>query len=155
MYEFFSLKNLADLLWLALLLTLLFILWRNLRQFKRHISGWLTTAGHVSHFEWTKHGYLPWPKVQYTYEVDGVEHQGDALFLPEARHDFNARYAREVAYRIALAYEQSTSINVYYNPAQPEQSALDISYPNKINWFIGFMVFLLALHLSVMVWHWV
>lgn len=149
-----SIKNAADWLWLGLLLIMLLLLWHNKRQLRKKTTSWQHTLGRVNVFEWTHHGHLPWPKIEYTYEVDGVEYEGSAFFLPMARHDLNANYARQLAYRIAVAYDKDEPIDVYYNPVQPEQAVLDISHPAKLTLFIGFVIFLLALHLTVMVIHW-
>jgi len=154
MHGLFAWRNGADLLWLGLLGIMLLVLWRNKRQFQQKTRSWLTTAGQVSFFEWSSHGHLPWPKIQYTYEVDEVEYQGNTIYLSTARHNLNASYARQLAYRVALAYEQDEPIPVYYDPALPEQSALDISLPKKLNIFMVFIGFLLVLHLTVMVLRW-
>lgn len=145
---FFSSRGLLDLAWLLFLLLMLRHFWRD-RQLLRQARFWLITKGRISQFRWVRDGHRLWPKIEYVYRVFDHEFQGEYLFLDTSHNNPASNYARKVAYRAAMAYEHDQDIDVFYNPDNPEQSALDITMPRKLNLIIAFLSALIVLHLAI------
>lgn len=147
-----SWRSLLDLIWLIFLLYLLWHFWRD-RQFLTKAKSWLITKGRLSHFEWAQEGPRLWPKIQYKYQVFDKDYYGEYLFLDTSLNNPNSKYARQVAYRAALAYENDEDIDVFYNPNDPKQAVLDITIPRKLNFIIVLLASLIILHLAVVLIH--
>lgn len=145
-----SWQGLLDLVWLIFLLSMLRHFWRD-RQLLAQTKFWLITKGHITVFEWTREGHRLWPRVEYTYQVFDQDFQGEYLFLDTAHNNPNSKYARTVAYRAAIAYENDEEIDVFYNPNNPQQAVLDITMPRKLNIIIALLVMLIILHLVVVI----
>lgn len=143
-----SWRWILDLGWLVFLLFMLRHFWQD-RQVLAQANSWLKTKGRITFCEWSEVGHSIWPKIEYTYEVSEKELVGEYLFLDTAHNNPNSRYARRIAYKVALAFKQNAAIDVYYNPNKPEQSALDIGIPFKLNLILVFICALIVLHLSV------
>ncbi len=143
-------KWLLDLAWLIVLLLLLNHFWQ---QRRRLIAAqfWLITKARIIHCEWTKIGRSIWPKIEYTYTVCDQNCVGQYLFLDTTHNTPNSSYARRIAYKVAVAFRENKEMDVYYNPNHPEQSALDISIPTKLNVIIILVGMLLAFHLIFIV----
>ncbi|KTD62241.1 DUF3592 domain-containing protein [Legionella spiritensis] len=145
--------SILDVLWLCVLLLML----RHFRQERKAIKAsqeWLLTKGRITLFNWTRAGHRLWPKIEYRYEVNGREYTGEYLFLDTSHNSPHSRYARKVAYRVAMAYEKNEDIDVFYNPNDPGQAALDIAMPKKLTFIIGLLVFLIVLHLVIVGYRW-
>lgn len=125
-------RMVLDLGWLLFLLVLLIHFWRD-RQLLVQAKSWLKAKGRITLCEWTQVGPNLWPKIEYSYEVYGKELTGEYLFLDTAHNNPNSKYSRRIAYKAALAYKEDAEIDVYYNPNRPEQSALDVTMPIKLN----------------------
>ncbi|CEK09402.1 DUF3592 domain-containing protein [Legionella hackeliae] len=139
---------LLDLLWLAFLLALLLHFWQDRKNFLK-IQSWFLTKGRITQFLWTQEGYRLWPKIEYSYRVLDQDFQGERLF-PETMHiNLNSKYAREVAYRAALAYEKDVDIDIYYNPYNPQEAVLDITMPRKLTLIIILLTALILFHLVI------
>jgi len=54
---------------------------------------------------------------------------------------------------MAMAFKEETEIDVYYNPNNPEQSALDVTMPWKLNLIILLVGLFLALHVIIILLH--
>lgn len=121
-----------DLGWLTLLLLLFRHFWLD-RQALLKAQSWLKVKGHITACEWTTVGHSVWPKIEYSYQVYDNNLQGEYLFLDTAHNTPNSKYARQVAYKAAVAFKENAEIDVYYNPNHPEQSALDVTMPKKLN----------------------
>lgn len=127
---------------------MLWYFWRD-RQFLAQAKYWLITKGRITLFEWTQEGPRLWPKIQYTYQVFDKDFYGEYLFLDTAHNNPNSKYARNIAYRAAMAYEDDVDIDVFYNPNNPQQAVLDITIPRKLNLIIVLLLILIILHLVI------
>lgn len=143
---------LLDLLWLIFLLVLLRHFWRD-RQSLQQTKFWLITKGRITRFVWTREGHQLWPKIEYTYQVFDRDFIGEYLFLDTSHNNPNSKYARKVAYRAAIAFEKDEEIDIFYNPNNPEQAALDVTMPRKLNLIIILLVLLIIVHLGVVGYH--
>ncbi|PJE18364.1 DUF3592 domain-containing protein [Legionella drozanskii] len=124
--------------------------WRD-RTALAQARSWLITKGRITTFEWTRAGPRLWPRIQYTYQVFDQDFQGEYLFLDTAHNNPNSKYARRVAYKAAVAYEKDAEIDVFYNPNDPNQAALDITLPRKLNLIVALLIALVILHLVVVI----
>ncbi|PWY55718.1 hypothetical protein DGG96_10515 [Legionella qingyii] len=141
-----------DLGWLFFLLILLRHFWRD-RQVLMQAQSWLKVKGYITKCEWTKVGHSVWPKIEYTYQVDDKNLTGEYLFLDTARNNPNSKYSRGIAYKAAIAFQENTAIDIYYNPNDPEESALDVTMPIKLNIILILIGMLIVIHLGLMAWH--
>jgi hypothetical protein len=141
-----------DMGWLLFLLILLRHFWRE-RQMLIHAQSWVQVKGQITAYEWTKLGHSAWPKIEYSFLVQDQEMTGVCLFLDKAHNNPGSSYSRHIAYNVAVAFKEGTEVNVYYNPYDPEQSALDISVPRKLNIILIVMGVLIIIHLALMIWH--
>lgn len=140
-----------DLGWLLFLLILFRHFWRD-RQLLLQAQSWLKVKGQITACEWTKVGHSVWPKIEYTYQVNEQSLIGEYLFLDTAHNNPNSKYSRSVAYKAAVAFQENAEIEVYYNPNQPEQSALDVTIPSKLNIILILIGMLIVVHLGLIVW---
>lgn len=145
-----SWTGLLDILWLLFLIFTLMYFWRD-RNKLSETRNWLKTKGKVIQCEWTQEGHQIWPEIEYSYKVNEVDYIGEYLFLDTSHNNPNSAYARKIAYKAAMSYEKNQELDVYYNPLQPQQSALDITLPKKLNVVIGLLVLLILIHLTVIV----
>lgn len=141
-----------DLGWLVVLFIVLRHFWRD-RQTLLQAQSWLQVKGRITVCEWTKAGHSVWPKIEYSYQVHDKNLTGEYLFLDTAHNNPNSSYARRVAYKAAVAFKEDEEIDVYYNPNQPEQSALDVTMPKKLNVILILIGTLIVVHLGLIVWH--
>lgn len=142
-------KWLLDLGWLVFLLLLWRHFWRDRKELLQTQS-WLKTKGHVVRCEWVSEGKRLWPKIEYTYPVNEKDMVGEYLFLDTTHNNPNSAYSRQIAYQAAVAFKENKAIVVYYNPNQPEQSALDITLPAKLNLIIVLISLVIAFHLCLL-----
>jgi len=140
-----------DLGWLAVLLLLLKHFWRD-RRALRDAQYWLKAKGHITSCELTQSGNRVWPKIEYTYQVYDKDLIGEYLFLDTAHNNPSSKYSRSVAYKAAVAFKEEKEIDIYYNPNRPEQSALDVTIPIKLNAIIALIGFFIVVHIGLMVW---
>lgn len=145
-FHFF--RWLLDLGWLSVLLLLLWHFWR-IRAALVQAQSWLRVKGHVTLCEWTTMGHSIWPKIEYTYMVHDKELIGEYLFLDTSHNNPNSKYSRRIAYKAALAFKDNAAIDVYYNPNRPEQSALDVSIPLKLNIILLLIGILIVTHCTI------
>jgi hypothetical protein len=141
-------KWLLDLGWMIILLMLFNHFWRQ-RQRLVDAQFWLIAKGRVTQCEWAIIGRSIWPKIEYTYRVCEKECVGQYLFLDTAHNNPNSPYARRIAFKVAVAFKENKEIDVYYNPNHPEQSALDITIPTKLNMILILICTAIAFHLVV------
>lgn len=142
---------LLDLGWLAFLLILLRHFWLK-RTVLTAAQSWLKTKGYITACEWTEVGHSRWPKIEYTYEVNEKELVGEYLFLDTTHNNPNSKYSRHVAYNVAVCFKEEREIEVYYNPNNPHESALDIAIPSKLNTILCIISVLIVLHLGIIAW---
>ncbi|MDR3501902.1 MAG: DUF3592 domain-containing protein [Legionella sp.] len=143
---------LLDLGWLVVLLSIFIHFWRD-RQSLVRAKTWLKAKGQVTRCEWTKAGHSVWPKIEYTYQVHEKDLVGEYLFLDTAHNTPNSKYARRIAYKAAVAFKEEEEIDIYYNPNHPEQSALDVTLPKKLNVILILIGILIVFQLGVIFWH--
>lgn len=143
-------QSLLDLTWLLFLLVMLKHFWSE-RRILMHAHSWLIAKARITVFEWTHEGHRLWPKIQYVYQALAQEFQGEHLFLDTSHNNPNSKYARKLAYKVAMAYEHNVEIDVYYNPHNPQQSALDTAIPAKLNLIIVLLLMLILLHIGVII----
>lgn len=139
-----------DLIWLAFLILLLAYFWKD-RLALLKCRRWKMTQGLITRCEWTQDAHRIWPRIEYDFEVDGQTYQGEHLLADTTHHNPASRFSKRIAYKAAIAYQNRQTIDVYYNPANPEQSALDISMPGKLTALIALLCGLIAFHLLIMV----
>lgn len=144
-------RLMIDLGWLFFLLLLFRHFWQD-RQGLIGAKYWLITKGHITSCEWTKIGHSVWPKIEYSYQVCGKELTGEYLFLDTAHNNPNSKYSRNIAYKVAVAFKEDEDIDVYYNPSDPNQSALDVTMPIKLNIILILIGTVIVIHLGLMVW---
>ncbi len=144
-------RLLLDFGWLIFLLILFTHFWRD-RSVLSQAKSWLKVKGHITVCEWTKVGHSVWPKIEYSYQVHDKDLTGEYLFLDTAHNNPNSKYSRSIAYKAAVAFAEGTEIDVYYNPNHPDQSALDVTMPIKLNIILFLIGMLTLLHLGLMAW---
>ena len=144
------LQIILDFGWLIFLIFMFRHFWLDRRNLVQAQS-WLKAKGHITSCEWTEVGHSVWPKIEYTYQVMDKDLIGEYLFLDTAHNNPNSKYARQVAYKVAVAFKDNSQIDVYYNPNHPEQSALDITLPIKLNAILVILGVLLVLHVGIIV----
>lgn len=142
------LHRVLDMAWLLFLLLMLRHFWRD-RQYLLKSQQWSVIDGRITKLEWTQYGHSFWPKIEYTYQVNEEEFTGEYLLLDTSHNTPHSRYARKIAYRAAMAYDKNEKIEIFFNPEDPRQSALDVSMPKKLNVIIGLLVALIILHLAI------
>ncbi|MBX9703839.1 MAG: DUF3592 domain-containing protein [Silvanigrellaceae bacterium] len=141
-----SWHSFIDFAWLAGLIILLVYFYKDWKVFK-NLHQWQTTEGTISQFSWTEQSPLPWPKIEYTYQVYEQEFLGSRLVLDNPYINLHSPSAREVAYRATLAFKNDEEIIVFYDPINPAQSVLDVHTPRKLKVIIGMLVLFLTIHL--------
>lgn len=141
---------LLDVVWLIFLGGLFRHFWRD-RQLLVQAQSWLKTPGHILSCELTSEGNHLWPKIEYQYQVYEQDLTGQHLFLDASHNNPNSAYSRRIAYKAALAFKENKAIDVYYNPNNPEQSALDVTLPRKLNIILLLISAFIALQTVVMI----
>ncbi|AUH71188.1 Protein of uncharacterised function (DUF3592) [Legionella sainthelensi] len=144
-------RCMLDLVWLFFLLILFRHFWQD-RQALVRAKSWLITQGRITSCEWTEVGHSIWPKIEYSYQVDDKDLTGEYLFLDTAHNNPNSKYSRSIAYKAAVAFKEDKEIDVYYNPNNPEQSALDVTVPTKLNIILILIGSFIILHLGLIAW---
>lgn len=147
-----SWRGIGDITWLSFLLVLLWHFareWCVLQQTKH----WLIAKGRITQLIWTHERHHLWPKIEYTYQVYERDFVGEYFFLDTTHNNPYSAYARKVAYRAAIAFEKDEDIDVFYNPNNPLQAALDVTIPAKLTVIICLLLGLIAIHLMMIVHH--
>lgn len=145
-------KWMLDLGWLVFLFILLRHFWLDRKELV-NAQSWLKVKGRITKCEWTKIGHSVWPKIEYTYQVNDKDIVGEYLFLDTAHNNPHSQYSRNVAYKAAVSFKENSQIDVYYNPNHPEQSALDVTMPIKLNIILILIGMFIVLHLALIAWH--
>jgi hypothetical protein len=150
MHWFNSWRWVLDTGWLLFLLLLFRHFWRD-RNALMQSKSWLKVSGHITRCDWTKVGHSIWPKIEYTYQVYDKDLLGEYLFLDTSHNSPNSKYSRLIAYKAAVAFKENSAIDVYYNPNDPEQSALDVTIPRKLNIILILISLLIVFHIGFIV----
>lgn len=143
-----SWKALIDIGWLILLLFVFWHFWQT-RSLLAQAKSWLITKGKITHCEWITQGQSIWPKIEYSYQVYDKDLVGHYLFLDTSHNNPNSAYSRHIAYKVALSFKEDTEVEVHYNPNKPEQSALDVTIPQKLNIILTVVGFLIILQIGM------
>ncbi len=92
-------------------------IWRSARSSKT----WLVTDGQVVNTKLEPTGRSQWkPTIIYTYQVNGVEYKSQRLAF-----DYFGTYLHSEADEIMERYPVKTSVKVFYDPEQPQESTLE------------------------------
>ncbi|KTD76628.1 DUF3592 domain-containing protein [Legionella waltersii] len=145
------LKGAIDVIWLVFLLLLFRYFWLK-RKDLLDARSWLKVKGHITSCEWTTVGHSVWPKIEYEYEVYNKTLLGEYLFLDTLHNSPSSKYSRNIAYKVSMAFKNNSEIDVYYNPNNPEQSALDVTMPKKLSFILILIGTLLLSHIVLIVW---
>ena len=104
-------------------------------------QGWPATSAEILSsdvervFVGKRKGRHAWfPRVQYSYSVEGKSHFGSRIGLAEdslfVKFKFTSGgYDRKNATVIVERYPTGAHVPVYYNPARPEEAALETDFP--------------------------
>lgn len=141
---------LLDLAWLLLLSFLLGYFCSVRRQVVR-AREWNKAKARIVHCELVQVGHRLWPKIEYVYQVGQQDYVGERLFFDTYHQNPNTRQARQLAYYVANAYKNDEDIEIYYNPTYPEQAAISVRVPWKLNLIISLITTLIALHITIVV----
>lgn len=133
--------------WFLFLLIILIHFWRKKRNFVLAKS-WVIVKGHVTSCKWAEVGHSLWPKIEYSFHVGDVEIIGDDLFVDSSANNPGSKHARDIAYQTAVAFKENREIDVYYNPDNTRQSALDVSVPFRLNFILTVIWLLIAVHVA-------
>lgn len=139
-----------DVGWLVVLLMLFNHFWQH-RKGLVQAQSWLKAKGHITHCEWVRVGYTVWPKIEYIYQVSDKNLAGEYLFLDTSLNNPNSKYSRFIAYKAAVAFKENSEIDIYYNPNNPEQSALDVTIPKKLNIILVLISALILAQIGIIV----
>ncbi len=140
-----------DIGWLIVLFLLLNHFWQDRKSLVRAQS-WLKVKGHITRCEWVRVGHSVWPKIEYAYQVADQDLVGEYLFLDTSHNNPNSKYSRRIAYKVAVAYKDNSEIDIYYNPNHPEQSALDVTIPKKLNFILLLIGVLILAQISIIIY---
>lgn len=146
--QIMSSRTIIDLIWLIFISGLFIYFLREYFTLKSY-KNWSKTKAQVIKIQWHHHKNILWPKVEYLYHVGGYEYIGEHLF-PDTFHNApTSKYSRQIAYNTAKAYKDYKEIEIFFNPEQPEQSAIDVKIPRKVIFILFFLGFLIALHITI------
>ena len=115
-------------------------------------QSWLKVKGHITRCEWVRVGHSVWPKIEYAYQVADQDLVGEYLFLDTSHNNPNSKYSRRIAYKVAVASKDNSEIDIYYNPNHPEQSALDVTIPKKLNFILLLIGVLILAQISIIIY---
>lgn len=102
--------------------------WRNLRR-ARTFREWSTTQGVIESSTFDSAADDPLPRIEFSYEVAGQRHRR-ALDFPSGLTP-----SRELARSYIGRYPPGAKVNVYYDPARPEQATLERKTGHD-DWFV-------------------
>lgn len=148
--ELHSGRWMLDIGWLIVLLFLLNHFWRG-KKALLEAQSWLKAKGHITRCEWVRVGHSVWPKIEYSYQVYDKDLVGEYLFLDTSHNNPNSKYSRLIAYKAAVAFKENAEIDIYYNPNRPEQSALDVTIPLKLNVILYSIAILVVVQIGIII----
>lgn len=141
-------RTLLDFTWLSVLGILFYHFWQK-RQNLIDAQDWLKAKGHITRYQLVQVGHSVWPKLEYVYHVHDKDLVGHYLFLDTAHNSPSSKYSRRIAYNAAIAFNDHSEIDVYYNPNRPEESALDVTMPTKLTTILVLIGLLIAVHVVI------
>ncbi|MCC5791400.1 MAG: DUF3592 domain-containing protein [Legionellaceae bacterium] len=122
---------LPSLVWILFLLGLFGFFYQQWLRLHR-MRKWHTVKGKITYFHLQQEGLRLWPEIEYHYRIGQEDYYNHYLFADTIHNSPHSAYARELAYRVARAYQNDEPVTVYYNPLSPEQAVLDIRMPRKL-----------------------
>lgn len=136
-------SNIAVMVAVPFILVAVGLVWAGLRGQRRaqSIKNWPTTTGRIlsatsqMRRRSGRNGYAPYPDIMYEYTVGGRQYisnrvsvgmeMGGSLYTP----------------RVLARYPVGATVQVYYNPENPSDSALEASAPgNRMLIFIAILI---------------
>jgi len=84
--------------------------------------------------------------VRYSYRVDGKLHIGERVSVSDLIHKTRSR-----ANAAIRPYPVGSEVDVYYNPAKPEQSLLETGLPTNVYLLLGSGIFCILIAVAVTV----
>lgn len=96
-----------------------FQVWQN----ARHSQTWVPCPGRVLNAQIVWQGVRsahPKPTVEYSYRVNDSEYRGQRIAFAYA-----PTYSRDEAEALIERFAKGSSVTVYYDPAQPQESTLE------------------------------
>lgn len=135
----------SDGIWLIFLSVLLGYFVR--KKFFLNTGSWLVTQGRIIRFSIEKDRLFP--EIEYTYVLFDQVFFGSDFFRNPLLVSVNSASARALAYKAAKAFKEDKDIDVYYNPDNPTESALDASVPAKLNGIVVLLLILMAFQLLI------
>lgn len=105
---------------------------------------WQTTKGKIQKIDIVRHDMgdqadLLQPVLYYLYEVDGKSYQSNVLRIPENWSTNDPAILK----RVLAPYSQGATVDVFYNPENPEQAILErgVRVLDILIWiFLGLMM---------------
>jgi hypothetical protein len=143
--------NLIYIAFIVLGLGLVILAMVQISKAKKAGKSWLTTPGRITSsvvetrrerdMDGDQHTYHE-PKVTYEYQVNELSYQGDEI-------GFGKRTMRQAkAEQIVTKYRQGDPVTVYYDPADPAKTVLEMkSYSAINNLVLGIVLIALGLAL--------
>ena len=143
--------NLIYIAFIVLGLGLVILAMVQIFKAKKAGKSWLTTPGRITSsvvetrrerdMDGDQHTYHE-PKVTYEYQVNELSYQGDEI-------GFGKRTMRQAkAEQIVTKYRQGDPVTVYYDPADPAKTVLEMkSYSAINNLVLGIVLIALGLGL--------
>jgi hypothetical protein len=92
-----------------------------------------------------------WPNIEYVYQVGDQDFTGDRLFSDTVHHVPTSAHVRQLEYRIANAFKENETIDVYYNPNHYEEAVLDTTIPRKLHVILLVVAMLIVAHVILSV----
>ena len=94
------------------------------------VNGSITHSS-VSHSVSSSNKFRYIPKVQYKYEIDGIEYSNDTIQFVSVSWEFKDRFRAE---RVIKPYSKGKIVDVFYDPAEPENSVLKKGSVGGLPW---------------------
>lgn len=104
--------------------------WQALQAMK----SWPVAQGEITELTLCEENNRAWPSVRYSYWVEDRSYTSGHWFADTIHNTPQSRYCRKLAYRVALAFKNNSTLDVYYNPTAPWQAVLDVRIPPKLQW---------------------
>lgn len=128
--------NLTNVIFIGLGAILVILAIVQFLKAKKAAKSWLTTPGRIissvvetrreRDMDGDRHTYHE-PKVTYAYQVNELSYQGDEI-------GFGKRTMRQTkAEQIVAKYRQGDPVTVYYDPADPAKTVLEMKSYSAIN----------------------
>ncbi|MCY3413501.1 MAG: DUF3592 domain-containing protein [Candidatus Heimdallarchaeota archaeon] len=109
---------------------------------------WGTTTGTIMASEIVNNGEGYTAYIRYSYQVGGRSYQSDSVYPGGASYSSSDSSEFEA---LVEKYPVGASVTVYYNPSDPEQSALETDIPGFIWIFPGIGLFFVFMSIVLII----